>query len=444
MRSASASASSSVGVGQQQDELLAAEARGDVVRAQLLAEDVGDAPRTASPARWPYVLLISRSRSRSIISSASGCSVRCALLELLVQDRAEVPDVEEAGLRSRAAPPARAAARRASGGSGSSGATANGISAGLTIQHTRRATPSAASTRSVDRLSNENRPDSRERMPAPEAQHQREDQVVEAARGRRGGEPGDREAGARRFGSARASPRRTFATAAAANRSSEVVARVERLDVPGVAHLQPFGHVLDDDDSGSSHAGSSSTRRRRARPSSCGTTGRAGSRRNSCASAAPTAIRTRTRPSLLAGRSAARGDAAGWRRGRWSRPRRRGRAHAPPVRAGAQASSASGRDAARPGRRSSTRSPLWASSAAAFDQEAELHDALDQLAELDHEALDQLRRPRTRSTRTPSSTTRSTRTPTTTRPCSRLGSVGGGRRSSRCASNTGSGRPRGR
>ena len=59
-------------------ELLAAEPRGDVVVAQVEPEDLRDARRTASPARWPYVLLMSRSRSRSAMISDSGRSKRAA------------------------------------------------------------------------------------------------------------------------------------------------------------------------------------------------------------------------------------------------------------------------------------------------------------------------------------------------------------------------------
>ena len=67
---------------------------------------------------------------------------------------------------------------------------------GFVCQNAAVATPSVASTSSVERLSNVKSPDSRSEMPAREVQHRRQQDVVEGDDRRRGREAGER-AGAR-------------------------------------------------------------------------------------------------------------------------------------------------------------------------------------------------------------------------------------------------------
>ena len=117
-----------------------------------------------------------------------------------------------------------------------------------------------------------------QRMAATETQHHREDAVVQEHEDDGGSEAGDSE------------PELVVRDQTVllqdvppdrgrCEQVEEVVARVERLDVPGVANLQPLRNVLGHHDGRQEPRREAGERPARAPPSSCGTTDRAASRR---------------------------------------------------------------------------------------------------------------------------------------------------------------------
>ena len=102
--------------------------------------------------------------------------------------------------------------------------------------------------KSVERLSKEKTPASRQRVAAGEADHRREDDVV---RRRRATTQAARPASAQRRLSSGISPSARSSERGRPPRrqvAERVVADVEALDVPGVPLLEPLGHVHDDAD----------------------------------------------------------------------------------------------------------------------------------------------------------------------------------------------------
>ena len=150
---------------QQDRELLAAEARRDVVVAQLRAEDLGDALQDGVAGEVAVgvvdvaqqVEVGHHQRERPV--EALGAR------QLLVQREREVPCVEEAGLRVDARLLLQLRARSASGGSAAAARRRTGSATGSSRQKAAIATPSIASTSSVERLANEKSPDSRSEWP---------------------------------------------------------------------------------------------------------------------------------------------------------------------------------------------------------------------------------------------------------------------------------------
>ena len=99
---------------------------------------------TASPARCPYVLFTSRSRSRSASTIDSGRSNRRARSISAASARREVPRVEELRLRSRAGPPAPGSGASATGRRRPAARAGTARSPAASSQTAARPTPSAA------------------------------------------------------------------------------------------------------------------------------------------------------------------------------------------------------------------------------------------------------------------------------------------------------------
>ena len=177
---------------------------------------------------------MSRSRSRSAMISDIGRSNRARAAELLAQRRREVAGVEEAGLRVDARLRLQRRHRERAVDQQQRGERERDQPGVRRPRSVTSATPSAASTRSVERLWNESRPVSRRRMPAREAEHRRERAVVE--RDDRRASPARPPARAHLL----VRPRRVVEDEVRDRPRREEVERVvrdvERLHVPRVAH----------------------------------------------------------------------------------------------------------------------------------------------------------------------------------------------------------------
>ena len=183
------------GLRQQDAELLAAEARRHVVVAQVARGRPRRCPSARRrPARWPYVLLISRRRSRSAMTSASGRSNLAERASSSFSADAKWRALKRPGLRVDArlrlelghAQRAVDQQERARPRTGS--AT---DSRSRTSPARRRAPPARARSTGCGSVKRPGVPD---RVPAREVEHRREQQVVGADDHDRGGDAGEREA----------------------------------------------------------------------------------------------------------------------------------------------------------------------------------------------------------------------------------------------------------
>ena len=197
--------------------------------------------RTASPARCPYALLMSRSRSRSAMISASGVSERRARssssLSALAKWRALKSPVftsSRASCCSAGTLSERCTRMR--------GATAIGRRSGFQSQSPANATPRQGEDEVGREAFHREEAGAAERVPAREVQHRREHRVVQGDEDDRGHEAGEREL------EVRPQPGASHQLDCAPRREpvERVVGDVERLDVPGVANLQPLGDPVDD------------------------------------------------------------------------------------------------------------------------------------------------------------------------------------------------------
>ena len=122
-------------------ELLAAEARRDVVVAQMRAEDVGDALQHGVAGEMA-VRVVDVAQEVEVGHDQRQRPVEAlGAHDLLVQREPEVARVEEAGLRDRRAPRPRAAGLRASGGSAGRAPPRTGSATGSRARRSRRRRP---------------------------------------------------------------------------------------------------------------------------------------------------------------------------------------------------------------------------------------------------------------------------------------------------------------
>ena len=188
---------------------------------------------------------MSRRRSRSAMISASGRSKRWARTISSFSASAEVARVEEAGLRVDAGLGLELRHRQRAVDQEHRGDARTGSATGWRARRSRRTTPSAASTSSVERPWNEKRPDSRIECPWPSSSI---GASIAWFRPTRTIEQASPATAKRRsvFGISAVGVKDALHGPPRRDRRDHVVADVEALPVPGRPVLQPGRDVLDD------------------------------------------------------------------------------------------------------------------------------------------------------------------------------------------------------